>query len=81
MEDLRARRDGLSALELDPESYSTRALLYRVDVRLGRPQETAQALREYVSARNGREIRDGYFVVLRYLRNEEDLASLKANPR
>lgn len=76
-----ARQDALSALALDPESYSTRVLLYRIDVQRGHKEQAVQALKDYVSARKGGETQGGYFLVLRYLMNEVDLASLEANPQ
>ena len=70
----------MSALELDSEAYNARALLYRVAVKKGNAGEALTSLKSYLSNYEGTEIKDPYFLILRYFVNEVALEHLQNNP-
>ena len=75
-----AHQDAISALELDSEAYNARALLYRVEVKKGKAEEAVTSLKNYLSKYEGTEIKDPYFLILRYFANEVALEHLRNNP-
>jgi len=72
-----AHQDAISALELDSESYNSRALLYRIEIQKGNKEEALASLKRYMSQYQGEDIKDNYFLVLKYLSNEVTLDYLK----
>lgn len=75
-----ARQDALYALELDPECYYSRALLYRIEVEQGNSEEALSSLRSYLSKYEDKIIQDNSFLILKYFTNEVTLEVIKNNP-
>ncbi|MBA7624044.1 hypothetical protein ES703_31448 [subsurface metagenome] len=75
-----ARQDAISALEMNPEAYNSRALLHRIEVEQGNKEEALKSLKSYLSKYEGKDIEDNYFLILKYFTNEVTLEELKNNP-
>jgi tetratricopeptide (TPR) repeat protein len=75
-----ARQDAISALELDSEAYNSRALLYRIEVEKGNKEEALESLKSYISQYEGKDVKDDYFLILKYFVNEVTIEELKNNP-
>jgi tetratricopeptide (TPR) repeat protein len=75
-----ARQDAISALELDSEAYNCRALLYRIEVQKGNREKALASLKNYISKYEEKDIKDNYFLILKYFANEITLDDLKNNP-
>jgi tetratricopeptide (TPR) repeat protein len=76
-----ARQDAISALELDSEAFNARALLFRIEVREGNAEEALASLKNYISNHEGAEVKDQYFLILKYFANDISLEHLKNNPQ
>ena len=75
-----ARHDAISALELDSETYNARALLYRIELKQGNTEEALKSLKSYISKYRRKDVKDNYFLILKYFVNEATLDDLKNNP-
>jgi hypothetical protein len=62
------------------DKYSSRALLYRIEVEQGNKEDALKSLKSYISKYEGEDFKDNYYLVLRYFTNEVTLEELENKP-